>query len=94
MEYFDCTRSELYSAIYKELEDACDIDINQIHEEYCYENHLLKEECYPIDAIEHNAQLKNTLTRLVDNVLIRLDLQIEEEIKNFKRKTLFDTIPK
>ena len=37
MEYFDCTRSELYSNIYKELEDTYDVDINQIHEDYCYE---------------------------------------------------------
>ena len=32
MEYFDCTRNELYFSIYKELEDTYDIDINQIHE--------------------------------------------------------------
>lgn len=43
MEYFDCTRSELYSSIYKELEDTYNIDINQIHEDYCYENHLLNQ---------------------------------------------------
>ena len=50
MEYFDCTRSELYSNIYKELEDTYDVDINQIHEDYCYENNSLKDECYPMDA--------------------------------------------
>lgn len=54
MDYFDCTRSELYSSIYKELEDMYDIDVNQIHEDYCYENHLRKDECYPMDAIEHD----------------------------------------
>lgn len=94
MDYFDCTRSELYSSIYKELEDCYNIDINQIHEDYCYENHLLKDECYPMDAIEHNTQLRDGLTLLIDNSLIKYELQTEDEIKNFKRKTLFDTEPK
>ena len=94
MDYFDCTRSELYSSIYKELEDTYDIDINQIHEDYCYENHLLKDECYPMDAIEHNTQLRDALTLLIDSSLVKYGLQTEDEIKNFKRKTLFDTEPK
>lgn len=94
MDYFDCTRSELYSSIYKELEDMYNIDINQIHEDYCYENHLLKDECYPMDAIEHNTQLRDALTLLIDSSLVKYRLQTEDEIKNFKRKTLFDTEPK
>ncbi len=93
MEYFDCTRSELYSSIYKELEDTYDVDINQIHEDYCYENHLLKDECYPMDAIEHDTRLRDALTLLIDSSLVKYGLQTEEEIKNFKRKTLFDTEP-
>lgn len=94
MDYFDCTRSELYSSIYKELEDCYNIDINQIHEDYCYENHLLKDECYLMDAIEHNTQLRDALTLLIDSNLVKYGLQTEDEIKNFKRKTLFDTEPK
>lgn len=94
MDYFDCTRSELYSSIYKELEDTYNIDINQIHEDYCYENYLLKDECYPMDAIEHNRQLRDALTLLIDSSLVKYGLQTEDEIKNFKRKTLFDTKPK
>ena len=39
MEYFNCSRKELYSSIYKELEDTYNVDINQLHEDYCYENH-------------------------------------------------------
>lgn len=93
MEYFDCSRSELYSSIYKELEDTYSVDINQIHEDYCYENHLLKDECYPMDAIEHNTQLREELTLLIDSSLVKYGLQTEEEIKNFKRKTLFDREP-
>lgn len=93
MEYFDCTRSELYSNIYKELEDTYDVDINQIHEDYCYENNLLKDECYPMDAIEHHIQLRDALTLLIDSSLIKYGLQTEEQIKNFKRETLFDRPP-
>lgn len=93
-EYFGCTRGDLYCSIYKELEDTYDIDINQIHEDYCYENHLLKTECYPMDAIEHDKQLRDAVTLLIDNNLIKYGLQTEDQIKNFKRKTLFDTEPK
>lgn len=92
-EYFDCSRSELYSNIYKELEDTYDVDINQIHEDYCYENHLLKDECYPMDAIEHDSRLRDALTLLIDSSLIKFGLQTEDEIKNFKRKTFFDNVP-
>ena len=90
MEYFDCSRNELYSSIYKELEDTYGVDINQMHEDYCYENHLLKDECYPMDAIEHNTKLRDALTLLIDSSLIKYGLKTEEEIKNFKRETLFD----
>lgn len=86
-DYFDCTRKDLYSSIYKELEDTYNIDINQIHEDYCYENHLLKDECYPMDAIEHNTKLRDALTLLIDTNLIKYGLQTEDQIKNFKRKT-------
>ena len=93
-EYFDCSRSELYSSIYKELEDTYDIDINQIHEDYCYENHLLKDECYPMDAIEHDMKLRDALTLLVDSNLVKYGIQTAEQIRNFKRSTLFDREPK
>lgn len=93
MEYFDCDRKELYSSIYKELEDTYNVDINQIHEDYCYENHLLKDECFPMDAIEHDTKLRDALTLLIDNSLVKYGLKTEEEIKNFKRETLFDRKP-
>ena len=89
-EYFECSRSELYSSIYKELEDTYDVDINQLFEDYCYENHLLKDECYPMDAIEHDPQLRDALSLLINSSLVKYGLQTEEQVKNFKRKTLFD----
>jgi len=93
MEYFGCTRLELYSSIYKELEDSYGVDIEQIYEEYCYENHLSKEECFRMDAIEHNTMLRDALTLLIDSSLVKYRLQTEDETKNFKRKTLFDREP-
>lgn len=93
MEYFDCDRKELYSSIYKELEDTYNVDINQLHEDYCYENHLLKDECFPMDAIEHNSKLRDALTLLIDNSLIKYGLKTKEELENFKRETLFDREP-
>lgn len=89
-EYFECSRSELYSSIYKELEDTYDVDINQLFEDYCYENHLLRDECYPMDAIEHDPQLRDALALLINSSLVKYGLQTEEQVKNFKRKTLFD----
>lgn len=83
-EYFGCTRSDLYCSIYKELEDTYDIDINQIHEDYCYENHLLKTECYPMDAIEHDKQLRDAVTLLIDSNLIKYGLQTEDQIKKLQ----------
>ena len=47
-----------------------------------------------MDAIEHNTQLRDALTLLIDSSLVKYGLQTEDEIKNFKRKTLFDTEPK
>lgn len=93
MEYFDCTRNELYSSICKELEDTYNVDVNQIHANYCYENHLLKDECYLMDAIEDNTKLRDALTALIDSSLVKYGLQTKEEIKNFKRETLFDKKP-
>lgn len=89
-EYFECSRSELYSSIYKELEDTYDVDINQLFEDYCYENHLLRDECYLMDAIERDPQLRDALSLLINGSLVKYGLQTEEQVKNFKRKTLFD----
>lgn len=93
MEYFGVTRRELYSNIYKELEDTYDIDINQVHEDYCYDNNLLKDECYPMDAIEHNKKIRDALTTLIDSSLVKYGLQTPEQINHYKRKTIFDEEP-
>lgn len=46
-----------------------------------------------MDAIEHHTQLRDALILLIDSSLIKYGLQTEEQIKNFKRETLFDRPP-
>lgn len=92
-DYYGCSRTKLYSEIYKALEDMYDVDIDQLYEEYCYENRLSKDECYRLDAIEHDKQLKEALTNLIDSALVKYGLQTQAEVKNFRRKTLFDMKP-
>ena len=94
MKYFNCTQRELYASIYTELEDTYDVDISQVYEDYCYDNHLTKDECYIMDAIEHTPMLREGLTLLIDSSLVKYGLQTENEISHFKRKTLFDREPK
>ena len=88
-EYYNCTRAKLYSEIYKELEDTYDIDLNQIHEDYCYENRINRSDCYIMDAIEHTPQLRDALELLVNTTLIKNNLMTEDQIKRTKRKTIF-----
>lgn len=46
-----------------------------------------------MDAIGHDTKLRDALTLLIDSSLVRFGLQTEEEVKNFKRETLFDRTP-
>ena len=46
-----------------------------------------------MDAIEYDSRLREALTLLIDNSLVKYRLKTEEEIKNFKRETLFDREP-
>lgn len=48
---------------------------------------MLSHECY------RASKLRDALTLLIDNSLIKYGLKTEEEIKNFKRETLFDREP-
>lgn len=88
-EYYNCTRAKLYSEMYKELEDTYDIDLNQIYEDYCYENRINRSDCYIMDAIEHTPQLRDALELLVNTTLVQNNLMTEEQTKKTKRKTIF-----
>ena len=48
-DYFEISYKELYKNLYRELENRYpDVEVNQIVDDYCYENHL--ETCYPFDT--------------------------------------------
>lgn len=87
--HFGCTRKELYKSIYIELEDAYDVSINEIYDNYCYENMLSKNECYPMEAIEHHEELRKGLVILIDDALKKYNLV--DKHSGFKRTSLFDT---
>lgn len=56
-DYFEISYKELYKNLYRELENRYpDVEVNQIVDDYCYENHL--ETCYPLDAIERNRRVR------------------------------------
>ena len=87
--HFGCTRKELYKSIYIELEDTYDVSINEIYDDYCYENMLSKNECYPMEAIEHHEELRKGLIILIDDALKKYNL-VDKHL-GFKRASLFDT---
>ena len=87
-EYFEISYKELYKNLYRELENRYpDVEVNQIVDDYCYENHL--ETCYPLDAIEHNRRVRILFEQLVDNLLEKYNLATSKE--NFVVSTIFDT---
>ena len=87
-DYFEISYKELYKNLYKELENRYpDVEVNQIVDDYCYENHL--ETCYPLDAIEHNRRVRILFEQLVDNLLEKYNLATSKE--NFVVSTIFDT---
>lgn len=87
-DYFEISYKELYKNLYRELENRYpDVEVNQIVDDYCYENHL--ETCYPLDAIEHNRRVRILFEQLVDNLLEKYNLATLKE--NFVVSTIFDT---
>ena len=87
-DYFEISYKELYKNLYRELENRYpDVEVNQIVDDYCYENHL--ETCYPLDAIEHNRRVRILFEQLVDNLLEKYNLATPKE--NFVVSTIFDT---
>ena len=87
-DYFEISYKELYKNLYRELENRYpDVEVNQIVDDYCYENHL--ETCYPLDAIEHNRRVRILFEQLVDNLLEKYNLATPKE--NLVVSTIFDT---
>ena len=89
VDYFGISQyKDLYKNLYREFQNMYpEIELNQIKDDYCYENHL--ETCYMLDAIEHNKEVRTLFTQMVDNLLEKYDLVLHKE--NTVVATIFDT---
>ena len=86
-DYFNISNRELYKELFRELQNTYpDIDLNQIIDDYCYENHL--DTCFTLDAIEHNKEIRTLYEVMVDNLLVKYNLT--ENLLDTKYKTIFD----
>ena len=88
MDYFGISQyKDLYKQLYWELENTYpEIELNQIIDDYCYENHL--DSCFTLDAIEHDKTARKLFENIVDNLLKKYDLLSESNI--MKHTTIFD----
>ena len=87
-EYFEIQLKDLYKNLYREFQNMYpDIELNQIVDDYCYENKL--ETCYTLDAIEHDKTVRVLFEQLVDTLLEKYDLVLNKE--KLVVSTIFDT---
>lgn len=88
MEYFDVTLKDLYHNLFLELQNLYpDIDLAQMQEDYCFENGL--ENCYTMEVIEHNKELRTLFEHMVDDLLDRYKLKSDSDEEYTVRKTIF-----
>lgn len=87
-DYFEIQLKDLYKNLYREFQNMySDIELNQIVDDYCYENKL--ETCYTLDAIEHDKTVRVLFEQLVDALLEKYDLVLHKE--KLIVSTIFDT---
>ena len=88
MEHFEITQhKELYKQLYWELQNIYpDIELNQVIDDYCYENHL--DSCFTLDAIGHDKTVRKLFEGIVDNLLEKYNLT--PNTKTVRYKTIFD----
>ena len=88
-DYFGIAHKELYRNLFEELKSIYpDIDLNQIIDDYCYENKI--DSCYTLEAIEHNIPVRQKFEKMVDNLLKKYNL-LPEEAVIIRPKTIFHT---
>ena len=90
MDYFRISSNkELYKQLYIEFENLYPgIEINQIVDDYCYENHLSS--CFTLDAIEHDKTTRQLFEDMVNNLMLKYNLMPKE--RNYRRNSIFDKI--
>lgn len=88
MDYFGIDKNkDLYSQLYKEFQNMYpDIELNQIIDDYCYENKL--DTCFTLDAIEHDKNVRMLFEDMVNGLLQKYNLISEKTY--IREKTIFD----
>jgi len=90
MDYFEIPTGKngiLYKELYKEFHNTYpDIEINQIVDDYCYDNGL--DSCFTLDAIEHDKTMRKLFETMVDSLLEKYEL-LSENV-TVREKTIFD----
>ena len=88
MDYFGIyEHKNLYHQLFNEFSNTYpSIELNQIIDDYCYENNL--QNCFTLDAIEHNKDIRKLFENMVDSLLEKYNLISTKE--PVKCKTIFD----
>ena len=88
MDYFNIQgNKDLYKELYKEFHNTYpDIEINQVIDDYCYENKL--DSCYTLDAIEHDKTVRTLFESMVNGLLEKYELV--SDFRPVRQKTIFD----
>lgn len=91
MEHFGISRNgDLYKQLYAEFSNIYpDIELNQIVDDYCYENKI--DGCYTLDAIEQDKNVRTLFEHMVDNLLEKYEL-VSDDTVSIKKKTIFDDV--
>lgn len=63
-----------------------DIELNQVKDDYCYENKL--DNCFTLDAIEHDKTVRMLFEYMVDGLLEKYELV--SALSPVRQKTIFD----
>lgn len=91
MDYFEIPTGKngiLYKELYKEFHNIYpNIKINQIVDDYCYDNGL--DNCFTLDAIKHDKNVRKLFESMVDGLLDKYELLSENII--VREKTIFDS---
>jgi uncharacterized protein YukE len=86
VDHLDITYKELYKALFQEFRNIHpDIELNQLIDDYCYENKL--DGCFTLDAIEHDKQARKQFEEMVNGLLKDYGL-LDDCIETYK-KTIF-----
>ena len=88
MDYFGIDEyKNLYHQLFNEFSNTYpSIELNQIIDDYCYENNL--QNCFTLDAIEHNKDIRKLFESMVDSLLEKYNLISTKE--PVKCKPIFD----